>query len=322
MFTFRKSLLGLSILVICLFPSIAVEAKSSFAYIHGDNVNVRSKPISTAKIKTKLSDIPVKIVGTSGEWFKISYNGTEGWVKDDFVVIPKDSNQILRKVKSNSPKKHIMIRLNSKKTGTIKGTNVNLRAKPTKSANVVAKLSNKKIKILDQSGNWYKVSYGNTTGWVLKDFIITNSSNTNSLSKTSKNKTTSRSSSLRNNIVLYSRGFLGVRYRYGGESPRGFDCSGFTSYIYKKYGIDINRTAADQARQGTYVPKNKLRAGDLVFFDTNGGKTKRVNHAGLYIGNGKFIHASSSRKGAQVKISSLNEGYYRRAYVTGRSFVK
>ena len=407
MFTFRKSVLCISVLSVCLFPSIAVEAKNSFcnikgdnvnvrsapsvssslvgklsggkatikdhsgdwykissgntngwvrkdfitlttspskiaetktsnqtqpssvisvdAVLKGDNVNVRSKPTTTANVKSKLSGVSVKIIGTSGEWFKISYNGSEGWVKDDFVVIPKNSASALRKVSPTASRGQITSTSQSIKNGTITGENVNLRAKPTKTADVVAKFSNKKVNILSQSGDWYKVSSGETTGWILKDFVSTSSTSSSSSSKTPVSKTpvtSSRTESLRKNMVLYSRGFLGVQYRYGGESPRGFDCSGFTNYVYKKYGIDINRTAADQAKQGTYVPKTKLKPGDLVFFDTNGGKNKQINHAGMYIGNGKFIHASSSRTGAQVRISSLNESFYAKAYVTGKSFVK
>jgi N-acetylmuramoyl-L-alanine amidase len=325
MFTFRKSVLCISVLSICLFPSITVEAKDIFCNINGSNINVRSKPTTTANIKATLSNVSVKIIGTSGEWFKISYNGSEGWVKDDFVVIPKNSASTLKKVSSTASRGQITTSAQSTKTGTITGTNVNLRAKPTKTADVAAKLSNKKVNILSQSGDWYKVSSGKTTGWILKDFVSTSSNNSSSANKTTASKkaeTSSRTESLRSKMVLYSRGFLGVHYVYGGESPSGFDCSGFTNYIYRRFGIDINRTSTAQAKQGTYVPKNKLKPGDLIFFDTNGGKNRQVNHAGMYIGNSNFIHASSSRTGAQVRISSLNESFYSKTYVTGRSFVK
>jgi cell wall-associated NlpC family hydrolase len=117
------------------------------------------------------------------------------------------------------------------------------------------------------------------------------------------------------NIITYSKRFLGVKYVWGGSTAKGFDCSGFVKYIFKHFGISLNRTSRSQASQGVKVKKANLKAGDLVFFDTNGG-LNRINHVGIYIGNGKFIHSSSSHKG--VVISSLNSGFYSKTYMTAR----
>lgn len=105
---------------------------------------------------------------------------------------------------------------------------------------------------------------------------------------------------------------IGTPYKWAGASTKGFDCSGFTSYVFKKFEIELSRTSASQAKEGTAVAKDKLRAGDLVFFNTNG---KSISHVGIYLGDGEFVH-SASNKG--VIISKLSESYYVKRYVTAR----
>ena len=103
----------------------------------------------------------------------------------------------------------------------------------------------------------------------------------------------------------------------GSTRPNSFDCSGFTYYVVKNtLGKSIPRTSTAQSKYGTYVSKGNLRAGDLVFFDTVGSNNGNVSHAGIYIGNGQFIHASSTQK--KVVISSLASGHYSKAFVNGR----
>ena len=125
--------------------------------------------------------------------------------------------------------------------------------------------------------------------------------------------------SMRYQIVEFAKKYIGTPYVYGGSSPRGFDCSGFVSYVYKNFDIKLPRMSSSQAGQGQYIPNGKLMPGDLVFFDTSGRNNGRVSHAGLYIGNGNFIHSSNSN-GHAVGINSLDTGYWKRAYVNGRRF--
>lgn len=134
---------------------------------------------------------------------------------------------------------------------------------------------------------------------------------------TSGGTVASRSSSLSaaEKLISYARNFIGVKYRWGGSTAKGFDCSGFTKYVFQKVGITLSRVSTSQAQKGTYIKKANLSPGDLVFFDTNGGKN-RINHVGIYIGGGKFIHSSSSHSG--VTISSLSSGFYANTYMTGR----
>lgn len=110
-------------------------------------------------------------------------------------------------------------------------------------------------------------------------------------------------------VAKYALKFVGYPYRYEGKDPSGFDCSGFTSYVYKQFGVKIPSSSVAQRSVGRYVPKSELRPGDIVCF-------KNTNHVGIYIGNGKFVHASTRKTG--VKISSLNSGKYPQRYVTAR----
>ena len=105
-------------------------------------------------------------------------------------------------------------------------------------------------------------------------------------------------------LLAYSYQFLGTRYVYGGTNASGFDCSGYVQHIYKQFGVNLGRSTSDMYGQGESVAKKDLQEGDLVFFKTTAAK---VGHVGIYIGNGKFVHSSTSQG---VIVSNLNDPYY------------
>lgn len=120
-----------------------------------------------------------------------------------------------------------------------------------------------------------------------------------------------------NKIIRIAKKYLGTRYVWGAEGPKGFDCSGFTQYVMKKSkGITIPRVSRRQAYYGKYVSRKDLQPGDLIFFDTSKRRRGYVNHVGIYIGNNKFIHASSAKH--RVVITSLNRPFYRARFKWGR----
>jgi len=123
---------------------------------------------------------------------------------------------------------------------------------------------------------------------------------------------------LRNRIVRTAYSFIGLPYRWGGESPgTGFDCSGFTMAVYRLNGLNLPRSSYQQWRYGIPVSEGHLRAGDLVFFGTSGHG--RVSHVGIYVGKNRFIHAPSS--GKRVKVDSLTASYFRKHFLGARKYI-
>ncbi len=122
------------------------------------------------------------------------------------------------------------------------------------------------------------------------------------------------------NIVKNAKRHLGEPYVWGGTIPGGFDCSGYMQYIYKKEGIAIPRTAYAQSKVGKEVSRSNLRKGDLLFFLTDKSRGIPVTHVGMYIGNGKFIHAASKRQG--IIISSFEKSRYAKLFVKAKRIIK
>lgn len=119
---------------------------------------------------------------------------------------------------------------------------------------------------------------------------------------------------LSENIEETAKSHLGKTYVWGANGPYTFDCSGFTKSVFREHGIKIPRVSRDQAKVGQIIPMQQLVKGDLIFFDSK--KSSRVSHVGIYLGEGKFIHASSSKK--RVVVSKLGSSYYTKHFKWGR----
>lgn len=117
-----------------------------------------------------------------------------------------------------------------------------------------------------------------------------------------------------NTLVSSAMGFIGVAYRFGGTTPRGFDCSGFMQYVFRKaFAVNLPRTAAQQAGVGVHVSRSNLQPGDMVFFRTAG---RRISHVGMYVSGNRMIHAP--RTGKRIEITSLGNKYWSARYATAR----
>ncbi len=243
----------------------------------------------------------VVVLSTVNGWYNISFHGGSGWVSSEYITFEETNIG----------------------TGVITGSVVNVRSGPGTEYEVLTTVKkSERVKAISRSGEWFKISTsGGTVGWVLGEYIdLSGSTVSRSASTATRNSGTvvesAETSDLRTNIVNYAKKFLGTKYVYGGSSPsKGFDCSGLVQYVFKQYGITLKRVAADQAKQGTKISKSELKPGDLVFFDTDGGKNY-INHVGIYIGDNKFIHAANPKSG--VVITSLSDDFYAKTYMTAR----
>ncbi|ARF18177.1 C40 family peptidase [Sporosarcina ureae] len=111
------------------------------------------------------------------------------------------------------------------------------------------------------------------------------------------------------NITKTATSLTGIKYRYGGTTRAGFDCSGYVGYVFKQNGLKVARTSRAMYASGRAIKKSSLRNGDLVFFNTTG---RGVSHVGIYVGNGKFAHASTSKG---VRVDKVNDSYWGKRYI-------
>lgn len=172
---------------------------------------------------------------------------------------------------------------------------MNIRISPSNEAESIGKLFfGTTVEIMSETEDWYEISYKSKTAYICAEFvkifeIIDNSVNTGA------------------SIVEYAKTFIGTPYASGGNSPRGFDCSGYVQYVMKNFGVDMPRTSTDQYSIGVRVSKSELMPGDLVYFKYS-ASSSRLSHVGIYIGDGNFIH--SPVPGQSVRVSPLNAGYF------------
>ena len=265
----------------------------------GNGVRIRSGPDLDSSVLTHVGrdEVMVILEQTNSEWYKVNYHGTVGYTSVPLLDNPRTI-------------------ANFNAHGSISGGGVNMRAKPDISSSVLGCYSfGTVMNVIGLNEGWYKVEYGGNTGYVRSDLMQIISSAAASSGQSSSGSAPELS--LGQQIADYACGFKGSRYVYGGMSPSGFDCSGFVTYVYKQYGISVTRNASGQYRDnGVHIDKSNLYPGDLVFFSRNGNS---VTHVGIYIGNNKFVHASSSRVG--VIISDLGSAYYTRVWFGAKRLV-
>lgn len=283
----------------------AVNAEGSkVGIVTCDVLNVRQTPSTASKILVQIPrNTKVKVLEFSDDWYKIIHGDITGWVYAQYLTVKDEAIA----------------------NGTITGDNVNVREGPDLSKNIITRFNKgHRVDVFEQSGEWYRIKLeDNKFGWVFYKYIHISEKleDTSRAAGEGAGGSEQAEPSLREKIVNYARTFLGVKYVYGGSSPKGFDCSGFTQYVFKNFGIKLVRTAAGQAQHGEKVSKKDLVAGDLVFFDTNGG-LNGICHVGIYIGGGKFIHASSGKSAKKVVISDLTQGFYANTYMGARRYIK
>ena len=280
----------------------------------------------------KTSNVVLVLAETSG-WSYIQTDEISGWVRTNSLEDSKTTTQVNSKPEDSSQKDDNQ----TEKIGYISEEEVNMRKGAGTNYSIIKTLKlNAQVTILGEQGKWYKVKSGNDTGYISKDYVsdktkITNRSLTeprenkedateieekkiDSISDTktaTSNKNSTSSSGIKGtDVVAYAKKYLGHKYVWGGDGSNGtFDCSGFTMYVYKHFGVSLPHYTVSQYNSGKgkkITKQSDLKMGDIVYL-TDYVTGAPCGHCGIYISDGKFIHADSTVM--KVNISDLNGMY-------------
>lgn len=282
---------------------------------------------TSTKIEKVNKDQEIKLITTMANWAKIEINQKEAWIPKTFLM--KEVSVETNKPAEQQPEEATEAQPETQKPEQTKQPTVNkaayissnasahFRSEPSTSAKSLGKLpKNTKITVIGEENGWYKVSYNGKEGYISKTLVTEGEppATTSSRSQEEPRNTTPATQASSSNVVQVAESYAGSRYVSGGSSPSGFDCSGFTQYVYGKCGVTLSRTSYTQATQGTVVSKSELQPGDLLLFHYYGSSS--IGHVGIYVGNGKFIHAANSNRG--VVYDSIESGYYADNYAGAR----
>lgn len=321
--------LALSVSTMAISASAAGNTMYGIGFVNASSLRLRKEASTTSETLTYAPrNDCVVVISKEGDWYKVNYNLQIGYMSADYLSVLTRENAELG-------------------YGSVTGSGVNLRSGPGTGYSRVAQASKgDKAYILGLNNGWYKVIYGTKICYIRSDYMelteipYENKASSNSPkfyrqgkstgtapSAAALNGTSSGSTSTGSNsgntttgsatgaeILAEAQKYLGTPYVYGGASPSGFDCSGFVYYVLKQLGYAPYRTPADQYTQGTYVAKEDLQVGDIVFFANT--YATGLSHVGIYAGNGQFIHSPNSR--STVSYSDLTSGYWANHYYGAR----
>jgi cell wall-associated NlpC family hydrolase len=174
---------------------------------------------------------------------------------------------------------------------------LNVRKSASTKASIVAKLKKgTKVTVYSTSKGWAKIKASSKSGYVSSKYLGSYSA--------------PKSTAYHTKAIKVAKSNLGVKYRYGGTTPSGFDCSGLVKYSYAKAGKTLPRTAADMYQKGSRVSSSSLKTGDLMFFAPN--RASRPTHVSIYMGSGKMIQAATSKG---VSIAATSNSYWKPKFI-------
>lgn len=277
----------------------------------------------------------VELITTVANWTKIEVDDSYAWVPNNSLMTeatmepqqepvqePVEEEPVEQPVTEPEVPETTVKEINQ--AGYISSNaSANMRSGPSTDTKSLRKLPrHTAVTVISEENDWYKVNYNGQEGYISKSLVTlgnapeetTSSRNTEEPRNVSS---TQQTSSTTGGVVSTAQNYLGYKYVSGGSSPAtGFDCSGFTQYVYAQSGISLSRTAASQASNGTAIEKSDLQPGDLLLFHYYGNSS--IGHVGIYVGNGQFIHAANSNRG--VVYDTINSGYYAENYAGARRF--
>ena len=311
-------------------------------YQFTQDVEIKITPlINSLTVSSVKSGDTIEIQDKVNDWVLVSNENIQGWARFNILskVEETDQNQVLttENIAQTTPETQEQPEAQEPQTKTmyVNSQTVNVRSAASQEASVVTQLSiNTQVTVISEQNGWAEVTFNGGNGYIASNLLsetISQTSRGSSTPRTGITDTTDKqtdNSSTNNNqesndsssnvstsskgadVLAYAMQFVGYPYVYGGSSTSGFDCSGFTQYVYKHFGVTLNRTAAAQSSNGTAVSRSNLQPGDLVMFGSP------INHVGIYAGGGRIVHAANPSRG--VTTDTINSGYYNTNYVCAR----
>ena len=267
----------------------------------------------------------VTIIETIGDWVCIETGTTKGWIRADKLMTVEEKAAIDAEAKATEEAaKKEEEEKKSAKTMYANSSTVNVRKEASKEAEIVEQIKlNTEVSVLSEENGWSKITVNGKEGYIASNLLsdkktqetVTSRGSTTTRKKEEKAETTTTPGK-GSTVVETAKKYIGYKYVYGASGPNSFDCSGFTSYIFKLHGVSLNRTAKGQYSNGTAVSRSNLQPGDLIMF---GPSASKINHVGIYIGGGSIVHAANPSRG--VTIDTINSGYYNNNYVGARRVI-
>lgn len=289
--------------------------------------------ISSLDLQDIKQNTELEVKDTMNNWAYVTVQEKQGWVvlekiekvenkvestktSEEKPTESKQTEQQETEKKQEAEKKQeTTVKQQASKTMYTNTQTVNLRSSADRTSTLITQIAiNTKVEVVSESNGWSKVKVNGKEGYIASTLLSTTKQETSrgaeesritaankekeaekqETTQTEKSKTSSNSGE---SVVSYAKQFIGTKYTYGGTSPStGFDCSGFTSYVYRHFGVSLPRTSGGQSGVGTAVTKANLQAGDLVIYS---------GHVAIYLGGGNVIH--SPRPGKSVCIVPLNQ---------------
>ena len=303
------------------------------------NIDVHIIPSVTSKVMLNIEkEKTITINYELNDWLNISFEGKQGWVRKYYINT--NNAQPEKTQEDNKPAEETTKTTENKKGYINVSSSANIRESASTSANIITTLlRNTEVTIIGEEGDFYKIQYKEITGYVSKSLISDKAVEVTSRSANKERTVTeekietkaeqetnaetvsvaTQNSTVGESVAAFAKKYIGYKYVSGGTTPStGFDCTGFTYYVYNSCGYSLSRSFSVQKQSGTAVSKANLQPGDLLIFDNNRDGT--ADHVGIYTGGGYFVHAENSRTG--VKTDTVSSGHYNNCYYSARRIVK
>lgn len=292
----------------------------------------------------------IEVVREINNWTEIIISGRKAWMLKNKVnvgaIVPNEEHENTT-TEQNTTKPENTVVENTNTTnqnttsentssevrnmkGIINVETANVREKAESSSKIIDKLDeDDEVTIIAEEGDFYKITTNKIeSGYVAKRLVTVSDISSRgtvevreTVEETKAEASTVQTSANKGlEVIEFAKQYLGYDYVLGGKTPEtGFDCSGFTRYVFKNFGYSLGTVAADQTSLGTEIDKSNLKEGDLILFYNE--ENTKIGHTGIYIGNNEFIHAANPERGV-VTDNLVTNSYYATRFVTARRIVE